>query len=227
MQKYDLEAIPVVDELGRLVGRVTIDDIVDVIKEEADKDYQLAAGISQDVEADDSILELTKARLPWLVLALLGGFVSVKVLGLFDGAMKEHGELFFFIPLIAAMAGNVGVQSSAIIVQGIANNTLDGSIWKRLIKEFLLGLFNGLILGVILFLGCYFLLDSGLLLGLTVTIALISVIIVASFLGTFIPITLDKYGIDPALATGPFITTSNDICGILIYFFIAKAMLGF
>jgi magnesium transporter len=214
MQKYDLEAIPVVDELGRLVGRVTIDDIVDVIKEEADKDYQLAAGISQDVEADDSILELTKARLPWLVLALLGGFVSVKVLGLFDGAMKEHGELFFFIPLIAAMAGNVGVQSSAIIVQGIANNTLDGSIWKRLIKEFLLGLFNGLILGVILFLGCYFLLDSGLLLGLTVTIALISVIIVASFLGTFIPITLDKYGIDPALATGPFITTSNDICGI-------------
>lgn len=227
MQKYDLEAIPVVDELGRLVGRVTIDDIVDVIKEEADKDYQLAAGISQDVEADDSILELTKARLPWLVLALLGGFVSVKVLGLFDGAMKEHGELFFFIPLIAAMAGNVGVQSSAIIVQGIANNTLDGSLWKRLMKEFLLGLFNGLILGIILFLGCYYLLDSGLLVGLTVTIALISVIIVASFLGTFIPITLDKYGIDPALATGPFITTSNDICGILIYFFIAKAMLGF
>ena len=227
MQKYDLEAIPVVDELGRLVGRVTIDDIVDVIKEEADKDYQLAAGISQDVEADDSIIELTKARLPWLVLALLGGFISVKVLGLFDGAMKENGELFFFIPLIAAMAGNVGVQSSAIIVQGIANNTLDGSLWKRLMKEFLLGLFNGLILGIILFLGCYFLLDSGVLLGLTVTTALISVIIVASFLGTFIPITLNKYGIDPALATGPFITTSNDICGILIYFFIAKAMLGF
>lgn len=227
MQKYDLEAIPVVDELGRLVGRVTIDDIVDVIKEEADKDYQLAAGISQDVEADDSILELTKARLPWLVLALLGGFISVKVLGLFDAAMKEHAELFFFIPLIAAMAGNVGVQSSAIVVQGIANNTLNGSLWKRLVKEFSLSLFNGLILGIILFLGCYFLLSSDIKVAFTVTTALLAVIIVASFLGTFIPITLDKYGIDPALATGPFITTSNDICGILIYFFIAKAMLGF
>lgn len=227
MQKYDLEAIPVIDELGRLVGRVTIDDIVDVIKEEADKDYQLAAGISQDVEADDSILELTKARLPWLVLALFGGFISVKVLGLFDAAMKENGELFFFIPLIAAMAGNVGVQSSAIIVQGIANNTLDGPLWKRLFKEFSLSLFNGIILGLILFLGCFFLLNSGIMLGITVTIALISVIIVASFLGTFIPIMLNKYGVDPALATGPFITTSNDISGILIYFFIAKAILGF
>ncbi len=227
MQKYDLEAIPVVDELGRLVGRITIDDIVDVIKEEADKDYQLAAGISHDVEADDSILELTKARLPWLVLALFGGFISVKLLGLFDGAMKEHAELFFFTPLIAAMAGNVGVQSSAIIVQGLANDTLSGSLWTRLLKEFSLSLFNGLILSFILFLGCYFLLDEALPLALTVTAALLSVIVTASFLGTFIPITLNKYGIDPALATGPFITTSNDICGILIYFSIAKAILGF
>ena len=112
MQKYDLEAIPVVDELGRLVGRITIDDIIDIIKEEADKDYQLAAGISQDVEADDSILELTKARLPWLVLALFGGFISVKVLGIFEPMMESHRMLLFFTPLIAAMAGNVGVQSS-------------------------------------------------------------------------------------------------------------------
>lgn len=227
MQKYDLEAIPVVDELGRLVGRITIDDIVDVIKEEADKDYQLAAGISQDVEADDSIFELTKARLPWLVLALFGGFVSVKLMGLFDGAMTSNPELFFFTPLIAAMAGNVGVQSSAIIVQGLANDTLTGSLWARLIKEFLLSLLNGLILGVILFLGCYYLLNEPLSLAFTVTAALLAVIITASFLGTFIPITLNKYGIDPALATGPFITTSNDICGIIIYFTIAKAILGF
>ena len=134
MQKYDLEAIPVVDEMGRLVGRITIDDIVDVIKDEADKDYQLAAGITQDVEADDSIIELTRARLPWLVLALLGGFITVKVLGLFESAMLEHGKLFFFTPLIAAMAGNVGVQSSAIIVQGLANNTLSGSLLNRLLK---------------------------------------------------------------------------------------------
>ncbi|MFM2265611.1 MAG: hypothetical protein RLZ77_1031 [Bacteroidota bacterium] len=227
MQKYDLEAIPVVDELGRLVGRITIDDIVDVIKDEADKDYQLAAGISQDVEADDSIIELTKARLPWLVLALLGGFITVKVLGLFEGAMLNHGNLFFFTPLIAAMAGNVGVQSSAIIVQGLANDTLSGSIINRLLKEVSLSLLNGVILASILFLGSHFLLNVEVIIGIIVTIALVSVIIIASLIGTFIPLLLDKFGIDPALATGPFITTSNDICGILIYFSIAKLILGF
>ena len=227
MQKYDLEAIPVTDELGRLVGRITIDDIVDVIKDEADKDYQLAAGISQDVEADDSIFELTRARLPWLVLALLGGFITVKVLGLFEGAMLEHGKLFFFTPLIAAMAGNVGVQSSAIIVQGLANDTLSGSLFNRLIKEVSLSLLNGLILATILFLGSHFLLNVEVIIGIIVTTALVSVIIIASLIGTFIPLLLDKFGIDPALATGPFITTSNDICGILIYFSIAKLILGF
>ncbi|AWH84603.1 magnesium transporter [Flavobacterium album] len=227
MQKYDLEAIPVIDELGRLVGRITIDDVVDVIKEEADKDYQLAAGISQDVEADDSILDLTKARLPWLVLALLGGFVTVKVLGIFEPAMQNHGELFFFTPLIAAMAGNVGVQSSAIIVQGLANNTLSGSLWNRLIKEVLLTLLNGLMLASILFLGSHFLLGRGYDIALTVSISLITVIVIASLIGTFMPLLLNKFKIDPALATGPFITTSNDICGILIYFSIAKMILGF
>jgi magnesium transporter len=227
MQKYDLEAIPVIDELGRLVGRITIDDIVDVIKDEADEDYQLAAGISQDVEADDSILEHTKARLPWLVLALLGGFISVKVLGLFGGAMTNHGNLFFFTPLIAAMAGNVGVQSSAIIVQGLANDTLSGSLFNRLIKEVSLSLLNGVILATILFLGSHFLLNVEVIIGVIVTVALISVIIIASLIGTFVPILLDKFGIDPALATGPFITTSNDIFGILIYFSIARLILGF
>lgn len=227
MQKYDLEAIPVIDELGRLVGRITIDDIVDVIKDEANEDYQLAAGITQDVAADDSILDLTKARLPWLVLALLGGFVSVKVLGLFEGAMLQHGNLFFFTPLIAAMAGNVGVQSSAIIVQGLANDTLSGSLFNRLIKEVSLSLLNGVILAVILFLGSHLLLNVEFIIGIIVTIALISVIIIASLIGTFVPLLLDKFGIDPALATGPFITTSNDICGILIYFTIARLILGF
>jgi magnesium transporter len=227
MQKYDLEAIPVVDEMGRLVGRITIDDIVDVIKEEADKDYQLAAGISQDVEADDSILDLTKARLPWLVLALLGGFISVRMLGLFEGAMAQHGKLFFYTPLIAAMAGNVGVQSSAIIVQGLANNTLSGSLINRLIKECLLSLLNGVILATILFLGSHFLLNVEIIIGEIVTIALISVIVIASLIGTFIPLLLHRFGIDPALATGPFITTSNDICGILIYFTIARMILNF
>ncbi len=227
MQKYDLEAIPVVDEMGRLVGRITIDDIVDVIKEEADKDYQLAAGISQDVEADDSILELTKARLPWLVLALFGGFVSVTLLEGFQGAMTKYGELFFFTPLIAAMAGNVGVQSSAIIVQGLANHSISGSIINRLLKETSLSLLNGLILASLLFIGSHFLLGVETKIGVIITIALVSVIIIASLLGTSIPLILNKFGIDPALATGPFITTSNDICGILIYFSIAKLILGF
>lgn len=226
MQKYDLDAIPVVDELGRLVGRITIDDIIDVIKEEADKDYQLAAGISQDVEADDSILELTKARLPWLVLALFGGFISVHVLGIFEPVMDLHPELFFFTPLIAAMAGNVGVQSSAIIVQGLANNTIIGPVVERLLKELSLSLLNGVILSVILLAGSYFLLGYEIHVGYTVAIALLSVIIMASLIGTFIPILLNKYDVDPALATGPFITTSNDILGILTYFTIAKIILG-
>lgn len=226
MQKYDLEAIPVIDELDRLVGRVTIDDIIDIIKEEADKDYQLAAGISQDVEADDSILELTKARLPWLVLALFGGFISVRVLSIFEPSMESHRTLLFFTPLIAAMAGNVGVQSSAIVVQGLANNSLTGTLWNRLLKELSLSLLNGAILAIILILGTHFLLGYEFLIGTTVSIALLSVIVVASLIGTFIPIILDKYGIDPALATGPFITTSNDIMGIIIYFSIARMVLG-
>ena len=163
MQKYDLEAIPVVDEMGRLVGRVTIDDIVDFIRDEAEKDYQMAAGISEDVEADDSILHLTRARLPWLILALFGGFISVTVLGTFDAAMEEHGALFFFVPLIAAMAGNVGVQSSAIVLQGLANQSLRGSLLKRLIKEVLLSLLNGFALAILLIIGGTFLLgfDQG------------------------------------------------------------------
>lgn len=227
MQKYDLEAIPVIDELDRLVGRITIDDIIDVIKEEADKDYQLAAGISIDVEADDSIIQLTKARLPWLVLALFGGFISVKVLGLYEPAMESHKELFFFTPLIAAMAGNVGVQSSAIIVQGLANDAISGSLFSRLLKELTLSVFNGLFLALLLVSGSFFILGFELNIGLTVALSLLVVIIMASLIGTFIPILLNKYGIDPALATGPFITTSNDIMGIITFFTIARAILNF
>lgn len=227
MQKYDLEAIPVVDEMNRLVGRITIDDIVDFIKDEAEKDYQMAAGISEDVEADDSIWRLTRARLPWLVLALFGGFVSVTVLGTFEGAMEKYRELFFFVPLIAAMAGNVGVQSSAIVLQGLANKSLRGTLFKRLLKEVGLSLFNGVVLAIILCLGSYYILSFPIIFGLTVGISLISVIVIASLIGTFVPIILDKQGIDPAMATGPFITTSNDIFGILIYFSIAKLIFGF
>ena len=227
MRKYDLEAIPVVDEVGRLVGRITVDDIMDFMREEAERDYQMAAGISEDVEADDSILHLTRARLPWLVLALLGGFISVTVLGTFDAAMQRHGALFFFVPLIAAMAGNVGVQSSAIVLQGLANKSLRGSLLKRLVKEILLSLLNGFALAILLILGGIFFLGLDFWFGLTVSVSLVAVIIIASLIGTFVPIVLDKFGIDPAMATGPFITTSNDIFGILIYFTIAKMILGF
>lgn len=225
MSKYDLEAIPVIDEIGRLVGRITIDDIVDVIKEEADKDYQLAAGISQDVEADDNIWELTRARLPWLILGLFGGLGAAAIMGGFEEMIAKHAILFFFTPLIAAMAGNVGVQSSAIIVQGLANDDLKGSVGNRLIKEMLLALLNGLILAAILLLFTWFW-KGDFLTALAISISLIAVIIVAGFIGTFTPLFLDKRGVDPAIATGPFITTSNDIFGILIYFWIAKLVLG-
>ena len=171
-------------------------------------------------------MELTKARLPWLVLALFGGFISVKVLGIFEPMMESHRMLLFFTPLIAAMAGNVGVQSSAIVVQGLANNSITGSLWNRLLKELSLSLLNGSILAGILILGSHFLLGYEFIIGITVSIALLSVIVIASLIGTFIPIILDKYGVDPALATGPFITTSNDIIGIIIYFTIAKLVLG-
>lgn len=226
MQKYDLEAIPVVDELGRLVGRITIDDIVDVIKEEAEKDYQLAAGISHDVEADDSIWELTKARLPWLILGLFGGLGSVFIMEGFDDALSKYKELFFFTPLIAAMAGNVGVQSSAIVVQGLANDIIKGSLFSRLLKEVSLSLISGVVLGVLIMI-FGFVTNMDPKFSFTVAISMLCVIIIASLIGTFVPIILDKRGIDPAIATGPFITTSNDIFGIFLFFYIAKIILGF
>ena len=225
MRKYDLEAIPVVDNDGVLLGRITIDDIVDIIKEEADKDYQLAAGLTQDVEADDSILELTKARLPWLFLGLLGGVGAFLIMQMFENTFEENAVLFFFTPLIAAMAGNVGVQSSAIIVQGLANDDVKGSINSRLIKEMLLAALNGLVLAIFLF-GFIWLYEGKVNTALAISTSLVAVIIVAGLIGTFVPLFLDKRGIDPAIATGPFITTSNDIFGILIYFMIAKIILG-
>jgi magnesium transporter len=226
MQKYDLEAIPVVDEFGRLVGRITVDDILDFIKEEADKDYQMAAGISEDVEADSSVWELTRARLPWLILGLFGGLGAVYVMQGFDSALEKYEILFFFTPLIAAMAGNVGVQSSAIIVQGLANDSVKDSLVKRLIKEVALSIINGCALGIlVLVFGAATSMEF--LVSLTIAISILSVIIMAALIGTFVPIILNKRGIDPAIATGPFITTSNDIIGILAYFYIAKLILNF
>jgi magnesium transporter len=227
MQKYDLEAIPVVDDNQKLLGRITIDDIVDVMKEEAEKDYQLAAGITSDVEADDSIWELTKARLPWLLIGMFGGIGAASILNGFSDAIKQFPALLLFIPLIQATAGNVGVQSSAIVVQGLANDSIDGKILSRLFKEFLLGLVNGLAIACIVLVISHFAFHTTYYESLTICIALIVVVIMAALIGTFIPIFLDKRGIDPAVATGPFITTSNDVFGILIYFLIAKLIIGF
>ena len=228
MSKYDLEAIPVVNNKKELVGRITIDDILDLIKEEAEKDYQLAAGIASDVEADDTIFELTRARLPWLFLGLLGGLGSVFILQEFEVIMSRPDlrSLFFYTPLIAAMAGNVGVQSSAIIVQGLANNNLKGSLLSRLLKEIGLSLINGITLSILLIIFGQ-IISQDLKLSLTIALSMMSVIIVSALIGTFTPIILNQKGIDPAIATGPFITTSNDIFGIFLFFYIAKIILGF
>ena len=226
MQKYDLGAIPVIDKNKKLLGRITIDDIVDLIKEEAEEDYQLAAGILQDVDVDDSIIELTRARLPWLILGLIGGIGAAFIMGGFDEILIENKILFYFTPLIAAMAGNVGVQSSAIIVQGLANDEIKDSINKRLIKETLLSILNGVILALILFL-FVFIWKKEINISLALSVSLVAVVIVAGIIGTFIPLFLNKRGIDPAIATGPFITTCNDIFGILIYFMVAKLILQF
>ena len=228
MSKYDLEAIPVVNNRKILLGRITIDDIVDLIKDEADKDYQLAAGISSEVEANDSIFQLTKARLPWLFLGLLGGIGSVFILKDFEQIMNEPNlrNLFFYTPLIAAMAGNVGVQSSAIIVQGLANDLVKGSLLSRLIKEVGLSLINGLALALILIVFGQ-IVNQDLLMSFTIAGSMMGVIVIAALVGTFIPIILDKQGIDPAIATGPFITTANDIFGIFLFFYIAEMALPF
>ena len=228
MTKYDLEAIPVVNDKKVLLGRITIDDIVDLIKEEAEKDYQLAAGLSNDVEADDTIFQLTRARLPWLFLGLLGGLGSVFILKDFEAVMEnpELRNLFFYTPLIAAMAGNVGVQSSAIIVQGLANDVVKGSLLSLLIKEVSLSLINGFALAVILII-FGLIINQDINISLTIAGSMMGVIIIAALIGTFVPIFLNKKGIDPAIATGPFITTCNDIFGIFLFFYIAKIFLGF
>ena len=228
MTKYDLEAIPVVNDNRKLLGRITIDDIVDFIKDEAEEDYLLAAGVSNDVEADDSIFELSKARLPWLILGLLGGLGSVFILESFEEIMASESlrALFFYTPLIAAMAGNVGVQSSAIVVQGLANDLIKGSIFRRLFKEVSLTILNGIILSLFI-IAFGQIVNQPIEMSLTISASMICVIVVAALIGTAVPIILNKLDIDPAIATGPFITTGNDVIGILLFFYLAKIILGF
>ena len=223
MEKYDLVVLPVVNEHNVLLGRITIDDVVDIIKEEADKDYQMASGISEDVEHSDSVRTLTRARLPWLLIGMAGGMISANIIGVFD--ISENPGMAVFMPLIAAMGGNVGVQSAALVVKALANQSaLDENLGQKLWKELRVGLINGFVCSAII-LAVSLLFHMDLTLCITASIALFFVILFASFFGTWIPMTLNRFKIDPALATGPFVTTLNDIFGLIIYFSIGHQVM--
>ena len=226
MQKYDLFILPVVNAAGELLGRITLDDVVDFIREEAERDYQLASGLTDEVESDDSVYEVTRARIPWLLIGLFGGLIVALIIGKNEEDIKLVPALAFFMPLIAAMAGNVGVQSSAIVVQSLASHRKPENMGKKLIKELSVGLFNGLILSVVMY-GAGLLLGYDQLITLTVSISLLTVIVFASLFGTFIPLLLNRFKIDAALATGPFITTANDVIGLIIYFQIGRLIIGY
>ncbi|MEQ8477711.1 magnesium transporter [Fulvivirga sp.] len=225
MRKYDLEAVPVVNVQNKLLGRITIDDIVDVITEQADEERQMMSGIAGDVEEDDSIWDLTKARLPWLIVGVLGGFISAKFIGVFEKELLRITAIAFFIPLIQATGGNVGIQSSSIVVQSLANpSAFSGGMIRRLLKVFLVALINGLVLASLVY-GFNIITGGPNTLSFVVSLALFFVVLIASFLGTVTPLLLNKLGFNPALASGPFITTTNDLLGLAIYFYIVHLLL--
>lgn len=224
MQKYDFDAVPVVNALGKLVGRITIDDVVDVITETAEEERQLMTGVSSDVEEDDSVWIISKARLPWLIIGMVGGMVGAQFMGLFREDIILIPAVAFFIPLITATGGNVGIQSSSIVVQTLAtSNIFVGSLGKRLFKMVSVAVVNGLILSLMVF-GAIMLINKDQSLALTVSLALFSVVLLASFMGTITPLILNKIGVNPALASGPFITTTNDLIGLAVYFTVAHSL---
>jgi magnesium transporter len=223
MGKYDVVVMPVVDEEGRLLGRITVDDVMDVMEEEAERDYQLASGITEDIESTDTVFTITRARVPWLFIGLLGGVVSSRIIGFFD--IAQHPEMALFMPLIAAMGGNVGVQSSAIVVQAIARQGALETIASKLRKDLGVALLTGLVFAALVFI-LSFLINSGYELSSIVSIALFCVILIAAVMGTITPMLLHRMKIDPAVATGPFITTANDILGLIIYFSIGRLIYG-
>ncbi|MEO9476399.1 MAG: magnesium transporter [Cyclobacteriaceae bacterium] len=226
MTKYDMDAVPVVNARGKLVGRITIDDVVDVIQEQAEEERQMMAGISSGVEEADSVWDLSKARLPWLIIGMFGGFLGAQFLGLFEGDIAVIPALAFFIPLITATGGNVGIQSSSIVVQSLANpNVFAGTMLQRLLKVLFVAVVNGVILALMVF-GAVMLVNRNQSLAMTVSLALFSVVLLASFMGTITPLLLDKFGVNPALAAGPFITTANDLLGLAVYFSVAHILYG-
>ncbi|MFM7664242.1 MAG: magnesium transporter [Bacteroidota bacterium] len=223
MEKYDLVSIPVVDYQNKLVGRITLDDVVDYIKEEADKDFKMATGINENSDSSTSIIKSSLSRLPWLIIAMVGGTIGAKVISNFEGGLSQLPALAFFIPLITAMGGNVGVQSSAIVVQAIAKGDIAVKrIMPRIAKEATVGLMNGIILSALIFgIAVVF---SNVQLAVVVSLSLLTVIVFASTFGTIFPLVLHRYRIDPALAIGPFVTTLNDVIGLFIYFSIGMLL---
>ncbi|MBA9077039.1 magnesium transporter [Rufibacter quisquiliarum] len=226
MQKYDLDAIPVVNIQGRLLGRITIDDVIDVIQEQAELSRQLMTGITENIEEDDSVFRLSRARLPWLMVGMVGGLLGARFIGLFEGDIAIIPALAMFTPLITATGGNVGIQSSSIIIQTLANKTvLFDNFTTRIVKVLLVAIINGLVMSGLV-LGFNLLFGVELTLSLVVAVALFSVVLLSSFMGTVTPMILDKYGVNPAVAAGPFITTANDLLGLGVYFLVAHLLLS-
>lgn len=226
-EKYNLAAMPVVDSIGRLVGRITFDDVMDAVRESQERDYQLASGITADVETDDSILRQTKARLPWLLIGIAGGLANSVILGGFEKGFATNPAMALFIPLIGGTGGNVGIQSSAIIVQGLANGSLDiKDSLKQIGKEVGVGLLNATIISLLVFAYNCFRYDPTNVTTIAVSVSLFCVVIFASVFGTFVPLTLERFKIDPALATGPFISITNDIIGMVIYLLVSSSLLN-
>jgi len=224
MQKYDLESIPVTNVNGKLVGRITIDDVVDHITEQAEIDQQVMAGLSENIEADDSIWKLSWARLPWLLVGMMGGLLGAQFIGQFEADLSIVPAMAFFIPLITATGGNVGIQSSTIVVQSLADNeACQEGFFKRMVKVFAVALLNGVVIGLVVF-GFNTLFIKEIRLAAVVSIALFAVVVLASFMGTITPLVLNRFGINPALASGPFITTANDLLGLAVYFMLARLL---
>ncbi len=227
MRKYDLESVPVVNAKNKLVGRITVDDILDVVREEAEEDIQAMAGISGDIEESDSIFLITKARLPWLLIGVIGGLMGAKIIGYFEVGLSKYLALASFIPLVAATGGNVGIQASSLIVQSLATKSVfDDTPLQRFIKGFSIAIINGLVLGIFVFCVVVFLYGFEPIFGITVGTALFCVVLLSSFMGTVTPLVLNRFGINPAIASGPFITTTNDLLGLAVYFGVAMLLLN-
>ncbi len=226
-EKYNIVAMPVVDSIGRLVGRITVDDVMDQVREQSERDYQLASGLSTDVETDDTVFRQTKARLPWLLIGIIGGIGNAWILGFFEQGFALNPALALFIPLIAGTGGNVGIQSSAIVVQGLANGSLDvKNSGKQLLKELGVGLINATIISLLVFMYNFFAFGPTDVATIAVTLSLFVLVVFASVFGTLVPLTLERFKIDPALATGPFITITNDIIGMVIYIWVSAWLMS-